>query len=85
MVRVQVIAGAARRGNAARGRAQCGELRGGDLWRIVKQRLTLIAITFSVVYVLIVAATFLVYRYAPLYPAEAYVRLLPPKEGLEEA
>lgn len=51
-----------------------------DAWRIIKQRKLLIVITFCVAYLLVVAATFLIWRFVPAYPAEAYVKLSPPSE-----
>ena len=52
-----------------------------DVWRVVKQRKVLITITFCVAYVLICVATFLVYRFAPTYYNEAYIRLIPPVQA----
>lgn len=59
---------------------QGGGLTAADAWRIVKQRKVLIIATWCIVYVLVVAATFLIYRFAPAYSNEAYVRLIPPVE-----
>jgi len=53
----------------------------GDVWRVIKQRKVLIAGTFVALYILVVAATVLVYRYAPQYPAEAFVKLIPPMQN----
>ncbi|MCK4341322.1 MAG: polysaccharide biosynthesis tyrosine autokinase [Phycisphaerae bacterium] len=50
----------------------------GDVWRVIKQRKLLIAITFCVLYMLVIGATVLVYRYAPRYRSEAYILLIPP-------
>ena len=55
-----------------------GGIGAADAWRVVKQRKVLIGVTFCAVYVLVVAATFLVWQYAPQYPSEAYIRLIPP-------
>jgi len=49
-----------------------------DVWRIVKQRKVLIIVMWSVFYLLVLVTTFLVYRFAPAYKNEAYVRLIPP-------
>jgi polysaccharide biosynthesis transport protein len=58
-----------------------GGISAKDVWRVVKQRKVLIIITFSVLYLLMGLATVLVYRFAPAYPNEAYVQLVPPVEG----
>jgi len=58
-----------------------------EMWRVIKQRKLLIIVTFCVVYLLIGAATVLIWRFAPAYPAEAYVELVPPIQdwgGLKE-
>jgi polysaccharide biosynthesis transport protein len=49
-----------------------------DVWRVVKQRKVLIAVTWCVCYLFVGAGTFLVYRFAPTYYNEAYVKLIPP-------
>lgn len=54
----------------------------GDIWRIVRQRKLMILITTVIIYALVVAATFAVWRFAPAFPSEAYVQLVPPVEGL---
>ncbi len=51
-----------------------------DVWRIVKQRKLLIGVLFCLFYAMVVAATFLVYRYAPMWTSAAYVRLIPPAD-----
>ncbi len=53
----------------------------GDVWRVIKQRKLLIAVTFVVLYLLVGAATALVYRFAPQYVSEAYVKLIPPMQS----
>jgi capsular exopolysaccharide synthesis family protein len=52
----------------------------GDVWRIIKGRKLLVAIAFAVFYMLVVAATVLIYRFAPAYPSEAVLELKPPKD-----
>ncbi len=49
-----------------------------DVWRIIKQRKLLIAITFFVLYAIVVAGTFLIYRYAPTYTGQALLKFNPP-------
>jgi hypothetical protein len=49
-----------------------------DAWRIIKQRKVLIIVTLCVVYLLIGAATAVVYKFFPAYPAHAYIELIPP-------
>jgi capsular exopolysaccharide synthesis family protein len=53
-----------------------------DAWRVIKQRKLMIIITLCVSYVVVLAATFLVWRFVPTYTNEAYVRLIPPIKGL---
>lgn len=53
----------------------------GDIWRIITQRKLLVAVTAIILYLLVVAATLLVWKYAPAYPAEAYLQMDPPKEN----
>lgn len=50
----------------------------GDVWRILKQRKLLISITFVLLYMLVVAATFVIWKYAPTFQSTAYVRFIPP-------
>jgi capsular exopolysaccharide synthesis family protein len=52
-----------------------------DVWRMVKQRKVLIAIVFVVSYMLVGAATFVLWRYAPSYYNEAFIVLIPPVES----
>jgi capsular exopolysaccharide synthesis family protein len=52
-----------------------------DVIRILKQRKLTIIITAIVLYFLVVAATILIARYAPLYTSEAVFELEPPKTG----
>jgi capsular exopolysaccharide synthesis family protein len=63
---------------AAAGSDEAGGLSAKDAWRIIKQRKVLIAATFCIAYVLVVAATAITYRFFPAYPAEAFVQLVPP-------
>jgi capsular exopolysaccharide synthesis family protein len=58
-----------------------GGITPADVWRVIKQRKVLIAVTFSTLYVLVVAGTLLIRRYWPLYSSEAYLRMVaPPQE-----
>jgi capsular exopolysaccharide synthesis family protein len=57
-----------------------GGITPADVWRVIKQRKVLIAVTFSTLYVLVVAGTLLIRRYWPLYSSEAYLRMVPPPE-----
>ena len=50
----------------------------GDVWRIIKQRKLLIALTFSLLYICVAAGTFLLWRYAPEWSSEACIQLIPP-------
>jgi capsular exopolysaccharide synthesis family protein len=50
----------------------------GDVWRVIKQRKTLISITFVLLYTLVVGSTAVIWKFAPAFPAEAYVQLIPP-------
>ncbi len=52
-----------------------------DLWRVLRQRTWLIAITGAVLYTLVVVATVLIYFLAPAFTAEAYVQYVPPLES----
>lgn len=52
-----------------------------DIWRVIKQRKVLISITWSLSYLLVGVATFLIYRFAPTYYNEAYVKLIPPVQA----
>ena len=55
----------------------------GDAWRIIKQRKLLIIVTFIVLYLLVVAVTLLVLKFAPAYPSEAILELkAPPSEAI---
>lgn len=49
-----------------------------DVWRVVKQRKVMIFSVWCALYVLIVAATFFIYRFFPAFRNEAFVRLIPP-------
>lgn len=70
---------------AAGGPADAGGGMGAaDVWRIVKQHKWLILITFVVLYMLVGVATILVYRYAPEYSSEAYIRLIPPTSDMAQ-
>lgn len=51
-----------------------------DLWRIVKQRKMLVFITAAVLYTLVIAATFVIWRWFPAYPSEATLELKPPQQ-----
>lgn len=53
----------------------------GDVIRVLKQRKILIIVVSFLVYVLVVAATLLTYKYAPAYTSEAVFELEPPKGG----
>lgn len=62
------------------GTAAVGEGIGlGDVVRVLKQRKILIIVVSFLVYVLVVAATFLTLKYAPTYTSEALFELEPPK------
>jgi len=52
-----------------------------DVFRIVKQRKLTILVTAVVIYLLTVVATLLVWKFAPLWPSEAFFELDPPKTG----
>lgn len=65
-------------GTAAAAGGEGTGLTAKDVWRVIKQRKVLIAVTWCVGYLLVGAATFLVYRFAPTYYNEAYVKLIPP-------
>ena len=58
-----------------------GGIGAGDMWRILKQRKLLITSTFIVIYMLVAVMTMLVYRYAPRYYSEAYIKLIPPAKA----
>jgi capsular exopolysaccharide synthesis family protein len=51
-----------------------------DIMRVLKQRKMLIFITFCLFYVIVVGATVGVYRFAPLWTSEAYIKLVPPPQ-----
>ncbi len=51
----------------------------GDAVRILKARKLTVIVTSLVLYALVIATTFLVYKYAPAYPSEAIFELDPPK------
>lgn len=51
-----------------------------DVWRVIKQRKVLIIITFCLLYMGVIGGTFLVWRYAPLFTSEGYVKLIPPPQ-----
>jgi capsular exopolysaccharide synthesis family protein len=57
----------------------------GDVWRVIKQRKITVAVTFLILYALVVAATLAIYRYAPAYPSEALIELTPPRQDVFEA
>lgn len=59
-----------------------GGLGAGDAWRVLKQRKVLIAVSFVIIYALIGAATFVVYRFFPAYPSEAYLEMAPPRPAV---
>jgi succinoglycan biosynthesis transport protein ExoP len=48
-----------------------------DVWRVIKQRKVMITVIFVVLYLLVGVATYLIYRYAPLYSNGAYIELVP--------
>ena len=52
-----------------------------DLLRIIRQHKVLIGVTFVFLYALVILATFLVYKYAPQYTSEAFLRLIPPPDA----
>lgn len=52
-----------------------------DVWRILKQRRLLIIITFCLLYMGVIGGTFLVWRYAPLFSSDGYVKLIPPPQN----
>lgn len=54
----------------------------GDIWRVLKQRKLLISLAFVVLYMLVIAGTYLVWRFAPTYTSTGFVKLQPPAEGL---
>ena len=53
-----------------------------DVWRVLKQRKVLIIITFGVLYMGVIGGTFAVWRYAPLFKSEGYIKLIPPPQNL---
>jgi capsular exopolysaccharide synthesis family protein len=58
-----------------------GGITARDVWRIIKQRKILIVAVFVILYLLIGAATFLIWRLAPAYYNEAFLILIPPMES----
>lgn len=52
----------------------------GDVMRILKQRKLTIVIAALVTYALVVAATLLIWKYLPAYPAQAVFQLDPPQK-----
>ena len=58
-----------------------GGITPADVWRVIKQRKVLIAVTFSTLYVLVVAGTLLIRQYWPLYSSETYLRMVAPQQG----
>ncbi len=50
----------------------------GDIWRIIMQRKAIVAITAVVLYALVCIGTFIVWKFFPAFPAEAYLKLEPP-------
>ncbi len=59
-----------------------GGLGPGDVWRIIKQRKWLIVITFVLTYIVVVAGTIAMLRYAPAYQSEALVEFVPPTASM---
>lgn len=55
----------------------------GDIWRIVKQRKWTVITTFVVLYALVVAATLIIWRFFPAYPATAFLQLQPPRDPMK--
>ncbi|MFO0840327.1 MAG: polysaccharide biosynthesis tyrosine autokinase [Phycisphaerae bacterium] len=53
-----------------------------DAMRVLKQRKVTVIVTTLVVYVLVVAATFLTFRFAPLWMSEAVLELEPPPQDV---
>ncbi len=51
-----------------------------DIWRLVKRRKVLILATFTLLYALVVAATIVIWRVAPLYTSSALIQYIPPAE-----
>ncbi|MDX2197633.1 MAG: polysaccharide biosynthesis tyrosine autokinase [Phycisphaerae bacterium] len=52
----------------------------GDFWRIVKQRKWTIVLTFVLLYLLVILATFITFRFYPAYPAQALLELQSPDD-----
>ncbi len=50
----------------------------GDIWRVIKQRKLMITILFMLFYMMVVAVTVLVWRFAPAYSSQALVKYVPP-------
>lgn len=50
-----------------------------EVWRIIKQRKGLVILSFVLLYLLVGATTFVVYKWFPAYPAEALLELAPPR------
>lgn len=57
-----------------------GGLEFGDILRLLRQRKWLILITFSILFALVIAGTFITRRYFPKYTATAILELQPPAE-----
>lgn len=53
-----------------------------DVWRVIKQRKLMIVLTTVICYALVGLVTFLVFRFAPAYPSEAFVQLVPPADEM---
>lgn len=64
------------------GEAAAASLGAADIWRVIKQRKGTIILTSILAYLFVVAATVLTFLYFPSYESEAYVKLVPPTEGL---
>jgi polysaccharide biosynthesis transport protein len=50
----------------------------GEIWRIIKQRKLLVAISVIGLYALVAVITVVVWKWFPLYPSEALLELAPP-------
>ncbi len=59
-----------------------GGLSFADVMRVLKQRKVTVIVTTAITYALVVGATFLTYRFAPLWSAEAVLELTPPRQDL---
>lgn len=52
----------------------------GDAVRVIKQRLLTIIITFVLLFILVIAGTVAVWKFAPLYTSEAILEVQPPRK-----